>query len=296
MPLHPSAPEELSDLVEAYRQAMRSFIDLARSCPDAKVDDPTCCPGWSVKDHVAHVASLEAYFDGGDYPEVELPETEHLKSTFTTWIEHGVRARTDHTMEQLLEELETATFNRLASLSNPDLTVETMVHGPMDREVTLADLLQRRLVDIWVHEQDIREALGRIGNLDSPAASTFVARIVDAFPRILTRRLDLPAGQTVILESTGPVTARVGVRMAHGSDGVVVGHTLFTGSQETAAEDAADQVEHPEEDVVTTSISMSTDALTRRAAGRRTTEDSSYKVVGDEEVAALVLDALVITP
>jgi len=84
--------------------------------------------------------------------------------------------------------------------------------------------------------------------------------------------------------------------MAHGSDGEIVGHTLFTGSQETAAEDAADQVEHPEEDVVTTSISMSTDALTRRAAGRRTTEESLYKVVGDEEVAALVLDALVITP
>ncbi len=296
MPLHPSAPEELTDLVEAYRQAMRSFIDLARSCPDAKVDAETVCPGWSIKDHVAHVASLEAYFDGGDYPEVELLEQGHLKSTFTTWLEHGVQARKDQSMEALVDELETLMFNRLASLGNPELTAETIVHGPMDREITLADLLERRLIDIWVHEQDIREALGRIGNLDSPAASTFVARIVDAFPRILTRRLDLPAGQTVILESTGPVTARVGVRMAHGSDGVVVGHTLFSGSQETAAEDAADQIEHPEEDVVTTSIMMSTEALTRRAAGRRTTEDSSYKVVGDEEIAALVLDALVITP
>lgn len=296
MPLHPSAPEELIDLVEAYRQAMRSFIDLARSCPDAKVDAETVCPGWSVKDHVAHVASLEAYFDGGDYPEVELPEQSHLKSTFTTWLEHGVQARKDQSMESLVDELETLMFNRIATLGNPDLTLDTIVHGPMDREVTLGDLIERRLVDIWVHEQDLREALGRIGNLDSPAASTFVARIVDAFPRILTRRLDLPAGQTVILESSGPVTARVGVRMAHGSDGEVVGHTLFTGSQETAAEDAADQGEHPEEDVVTTSISMSTDALTRRAAGRRTTEDTSYKVVGDEEIARLVLDALVITP
>ncbi len=123
-----------------------------------------------------------------------------------------------------------------------------------------------------------------------------MGRIVDAFPRILAKRLDLPAGQTVILESTGPVTARVGVRMAHGSDGEVVGHTLFSGSQETAAEDAADQVEHPEEDVVSTTIMMSTDALTRRAAGRRTTEETSYKVVGDEETARAVLDALVITP
>ncbi|MGC1208226.1 MAG: hypothetical protein WA880_09780, partial [Ornithinimicrobium sp.] len=71
---------------------------------------------------------------------------------------------------------------------------------------------------------------------------------------------------------------------------------LFSGSQETAAEDAADQVEHPEEDVVSTTIMMSTDALTRRAAGRRTTEESTYKVFGDEETARAVLDALVITP
>ncbi len=296
MPLHPSAPEELPDLVEGYRQAMRSFIDLGRSCPDAKVDDPTTCPGWSIKDHFAHIASVEAFLDGGDYPEVELPEHGHLRNRFGTWLEHGVQVRREHSMDQILEELETLMFNRIATLGNPDLTLDTPVVGPMDMEMTLGDLLERRLSDIWVHEQDIREALGRIGNLDSPAASTFVGRIVESFPRILAKRLDLPAGQTVILESTGPVTARVGVRMAHGSDGEIVGHTLFSGSQETAAEDAADQVEHPEEDVATTTIMMSTDALTRRAAGRRTTEESTYKVVGDEETARAVLDALVITP
>ncbi len=296
MPLHPSAPEELPDLVEGYRQAMRSFIDLGRSCPESKVEDSTPCPGWSVKDHFAHIASLEAYFDGADYPEVDLPEHGHLRGTFTTWLEHGVQVRRDRSMEEVIEELETLMFNRIATLGNPDLTVESTVRAPMDREMQLGDLLERRLCDIWVHEQDIREALGRIGNLDSPAASTFVGRIVDAFPRILAKRLELPAGQTVILESTGPVTARVGVRMAHNSDGEVVGHTLFSGSQETAAEDAADQVEHPDEDVASTSISMSTDALTRRAAGRRSTADTSYKVVGDEETARLVLDALVITP
>ncbi|MGB3829319.1 MAG: maleylpyruvate isomerase family mycothiol-dependent enzyme [Ornithinimicrobium sp.] len=296
MPLHPSAPEELPDLVEGYRQAMRSFIDLGRSCPEAKADDPTPCPGWSVKDHFAHVASSEAYFDGADYPEVDLPERGHLRSAFTTWLEHGVQVRRDRSMQEILDELETLLFNRIATLGNPDLTLETPVRAPMDRELPLGDLMERRLVDIWVHEQDIREVLGRIGNLDSPAASTFVARIVDAFPRILTKRLELPAGQTVILESTGPVTARVGVRMAHGSEGEIVGHTLFSGSQETAAEDAADQVEHPEEDVASTTIIMSTDALTRRAAGRRSTDDTSYKVVGDEEIARMVLDALVITP
>ncbi|MGB7449224.1 MAG: maleylpyruvate isomerase family mycothiol-dependent enzyme [Ornithinimicrobium sp.] len=296
MPVHPSAPEELPDLVEGFRQAMQSLIDLGRSCPVEKADEPTACPGWTVKDHFSHIASLEAYLDGADYPVVDLPEEGHLRSDFTRWLEYGVQVRRELSLEEVVGELETLMFNRQASLGNPELTLETPVRGTRDKPVALGELLTRRLIDIWVHEQDVREALGRIGNLDSPAAAAFVARIVDAFPRIVARRLALPAGQTVIVESTGPVTARVGVRTAHAEDDTVVAHELFTGSQDTAADAAADQVLHPDEDVESTTIMMSTEALTRRSAGRRSTEDTSYKVVGSEDTARAVLDALVITP
>jgi uncharacterized protein (TIGR03083 family) len=296
MPLHPAPPQELPDLVEGYRQAMRSLIDVGRSCPADKLDDPTPCPGWSVRDHLAHIAGLEAYLDGGDYPEVELPERGHLHHEFAVWMEHGVQVRRGRPVEEVLDELETLLHNRIATLSNPELTLETVVDGPMGLQMPLSELLARRLTDIWVHEQDIREAIDRFGNLDSPAASMFVHRIVQAFPVVVPHRVDLPAGQSVILESTGPVTARVGVRMAHGEHGEVVAHPLFTGDADTAAGDHADQIEHPHEEVATTSIQLSTDALTRRAAGRRSTLDTAYRIVGDEEVARAVLDALVITP
>jgi len=296
MPLHPAAPEELPDLVEGFRQAMQSLIDLGRSCPSNRTEEPTSCPGWTIKDHFSHVASVEAFLDGGDYPLVDLPESDYLRTDFTRWLEHGVQVRREHSLDDVVAELETLMFNRLASLRNPDLTLETPVRGPQETSMGLGELLTRRLIDVWVHEQDVREILARIGNLDSPAAATFVARIVAAFPRVVSRRLSLPAGQTVILESTGPVTARVGVRMAHDEAGEVVGHELFSGSQDTAADDAADQELHPDEDVESTTIIMSTEALTRRSAGRRATQDTSYKVVGNEDTARAVLDALVITP
>lgn len=296
MTLHPAAPEELPDLVEGYRQAMRSLIDLGRSTPAGATEISTPCPGWSVHDHLSHIASLEAYFDGGDYPKVEVADTSHVQSTFGLWMEYGVQARRDMPTQQVVDELETLLHNRIASLSNPELSLESLVRGPMGREITLGDLLERRLVDIWVHEQDIREALGRIGNLDSPAASVFMGRIVSSFPDIVAKRLDLPAGQSVIVESTGPVMGRVGVRMVHGPEGEVVAHPLFSGDRETATGDQADQEGHPEEEIVTTTITLSTDALTRRAAGRRSTEDTAYRVGGDEDIARAVLDALVITP
>lgn len=296
MTLHPAAPEELPDLVEGYRQAMRSMIDLGRSAPAEAKEIATVCPGWSVHDQLSHIASLETYFDGGDYPKVELADTSHVQSTFGLWMEYGVQARRDVPTQEVLDELETLLHNRIASLSNPELSLETLVRGPMGREIPLSDLLGRRLVDIWVHEQDIREALGRIGNLDSPAAAVFMDRIVTSFPRIVAKRLELPAGQSVILESTGPVTGRVGVRMVHDSEGEVVPHALFSGDRDTASGDQADQQGHPDEEVVTTTITLSTDALTRRAAGRRSTQDTAYRVAGDDEIARAVLDAMVITP
>jgi hypothetical protein len=45
-----------------------------------------------------------------------------------------------------------------------------------------------------------------------------------------------------------------------------------------------------------TTIRLSTEAFTRRAAGRRTVSDTAYDVVGDPAVALRTLDAFVVTP
>jgi hypothetical protein len=45
----------------------------------------------------------------------------------------------------------------------------------------------------------------------------------------------------------------------------------------------------------TTTIRLSTEAFTRRAAGRRSVRDTAYSMVGDDAIARGVLEALVIT-
>jgi len=45
----------------------------------------------------------------------------------------------------------------------------------------------------------------------------------------------------------------------------------------------------------TTTISLSTEAFTRRAAGRRPVSDTPYSVKGDDAIARRVLEALVVT-
>lgn len=289
MPIHPSAPEDLSGLVEAFRQTTQAVVDLGSSVGPEGFDLPTPCPGWTVKDHIAHVAAVEDYLEGRDNPQVDLPERGHIRHEFGEWMEMGVQARRGTPGPEVVAELETLLANRLATLANPDLTEDTEVRAPMDSTMPLATLLRIRVMDIWTHEQDLREVLGRPGGLDAPGASVFLGQLERYFPVLAAKRMDLPEGTAVILDCTGPATGRIGVRMAQDSDGKPWAHTLFSGDAE-AADDT------PPVDGPTTTIVLSTDALTRRAAGRRTTEDTAYHVTGDEELAARVLDVLAITP
>ena len=82
------------------------------------------------------------------------------------------------------------------------------------------------------------------------------------------------------------MVAREGARVITGEDERPYGEALFSGHHRPEGEEQLD----------VTSIHLTTDALTRRAAGRRSTDEIHYTVTGDEEIARRVLDALVVTP
>jgi hypothetical protein len=141
-----------------------------------------------------------------------------------------------------------------------------------------------RILDIWTHEQDIREALGRPGNLDAPGAAVFLDALCSAMPRLVAKNAGIAPGNVVIFDITGPVVGRTGVRVEMGENGKPLGTPLFTGTVH----------EHPE-DAQVTSIILSTQAITRRAAGRGGLEDIYFTIQGDENVGRRVLEALPFT-
>lgn len=286
MPMHPAAPEDLHGLVEAFAQTAQAVVDLGRSCRDEDFDKPTECPGWTVKDQISHVAGVEAWLEGHRDPEVDIPPYEHVKNKLGQLVEAAVELRRPRSGPDIVSELERVLPQRLATLRSPGLTEDSIVAGPFgpDRAATVALL---RTFDVWAHEQDIRTALGRPGNLDSPAAAVFVQAVIDQLPVLASRGAGLEPGTTVILDVTGPVLARAGVRVEMGEDGRPWGHAMFTGDRVDSA--------IPHTEGVTTSIHLSTDALTRRAAGRRPVEDTVYTATGDVDVARRLLEHLVIT-
>ena len=308
MVVHPSPPADVPSLVEAYREVLGGFVDTCDGLREAEWDLPTACAGWTARDHLAHVVHVEDQLTGGEHPltgwadgagrdraPIGIGSPEHVRHDFGVWVEEGVRARAEHSPEDLLAELRGLIEVRVAQMYDPDLELDTPVRSTQGEQAPFGRLTELRLSDVWVHTQDIRAAVDRPGLLDSPGAAVFTAAVLGAVPRVVARRVEPPAGTVVILESTGPVTGRGGVRITLDADGNCVAHELFTGHVEEAEEGEAPAAEDQPEESVTT-ISLSTHELTRRAAGRQSTGDTVYHANGDEDLARHVLDALVLTP
>jgi uncharacterized protein (TIGR03083 family) len=74
---------------------------------------------------------------------------------------------------------------------------------------TVADFLHIRVLDTWVHEQDMRRALGMPGHRGGPAAEHTVDRLVRTVPIVVGKRAATPEGQSVVIRITGAVERTV---------------------------------------------------------------------------------------
>lgn len=284
MPLHPSGPDDASGLIEAYGQTMQALLDLGQSMRESDFDRPTDCPGWTVKDVYSHVVGVEAHLSGAPAPEVTLPGHEYLTRPAQQLTEPMVEVRRGTPGPDIVEELGRVVQERLAILYGANLDLDSDFRGVFGVG-PLRDTLGMRVVDIWTHEQDVREALGRPGNLDSPGAAVTMERFEQGVAMVVAKRAGVAPGDTVIFDITGPVVGRVGVRVEE-VDGSARGIPLFTGEAHSGAETEGQ----------TTTITLSTHAFARRAAGRGGVDDVHWTSQGDEAVARSVLDALAMTP
>lgn len=283
MATHPAAPTELADLIEAYANTTQAVLELGLTCRDEDFDKPTQCPGWTVKDQISHVVGLEGALGGAPAPEVVVPDHPWIKNDFGRFMETHVEARRSVSGREVVQELQDLLPERLAHFHELMADPDQLVPGPAG-ERSARDSVFIRIIDIWCHEQDIREALDRPGNLDSPGAAAFTQQVLDSVAPRAVNQAQLPIGTTVIIESTGPVQGRGGVRIVE-KDGKPYGEALFSGEPHDAG---------VEGDVTT--IRLTTEALTRRGAGRIPTAELRYHVDGDEAIATELLESLAITP
>ncbi|MFF7979736.1 maleylpyruvate isomerase family mycothiol-dependent enzyme [Streptomyces sp. NPDC007901] len=202
MSLHPT----LQPYADAWTHSIEAISELVTPLVEGEWNRRTPCPGWSVRDVVSHVIGMDCEMLGDPRPIHTLPrDLFHITNEHQRYMEMQVDARRHHTAPEMTSELEYTVIRRNRQLRNESREPGHLVRGPMGKEIALEQAMRNRAFDVWVHEQDLRAALGRPGNLDSPGAQVARDVLLAELPRVVAGDANAPRSSAVIFDVHGPV-------------------------------------------------------------------------------------------
>jgi uncharacterized protein (TIGR03083 family) len=153
-----------------------------------------------------------------------------------------------------------------------DEQMAEVMDTPIGR-VSYEEFMRLRVMDNWVHEQDIRRAVGRPGDEAGPGADAALARFQTAFGFVVGKRAAAPEGSSVVLQLEGPVKGRLAVTVEGGRARVA---------------------EPPPSPTVT--MTMTAETYSCLSAGRWTAQEAlaagRVKVEGDVDLAGRILEGM----
>ncbi len=271
----------LATYVAAWRDTADRVIDLFAALSIAEQTAPTDCPGWRVRDVLAHLAAIESDLAGAD-AEADVGSAAPVdpgRAMAPSYTERGVTARADRSYDELLDELRTMVTRRAERLdAEPPTDLQDRAYtGPSGLDWTWETLLRNRAVDMWVHEQDVRRAVGRPGAMDSLGARLVTHTFAAALPYVVGKKVGAPAGTRAVVDVTGPVHTTVVVSV----DDSGRAHRLDPADLDTGDVDVR--------------LVLDTEAFTLLAAGRRPVDTIDVRIEGDHRLSRAVLEQLVLT-
>lgn len=267
--------EELAGYVEIWWEAVDSFVRLLESVPEEEWSTPTDLPGWDVRACAAHTAHLEAVLAGAPEETADIGEPEHVTGLMGMYTEIGVANRREASADAIITEIREATTRRhTALLADPptdgDARPEVVFGGV---PWSWRTLLRNRPLDVWMHEQDVRRAVGRPGGVDTEPARHTAEYLAESLGYVLAKKAQAPAGTTLVLEMAGsaPYAFEVG-------------------------EDRRGRALEAPPAEPTVRLRTDRESFIMLAGGRRPVEDGRVQVEGDQALGARVVDSMATTP
>jgi uncharacterized protein (TIGR03083 family) len=199
-------------------QQYRSLEELCDELPVEAWSNQTDCPGWTVQDQVAHVIGTESMLAGRQAPAVggAVTDAPHVKNPIGAaneqWVE-SFRGRPPAEVVATLHEVLAERRRQLAERTTEQF--DELGPSPIGN-VPYREFMQVRVMDIWVHEQDVRRAVERPGNRGGATADVAIGRFVPAMAFVVGKKVDAPDGTTVAFELTGDSSRRFAVAVRGG--------------------------------------------------------------------------------
>jgi len=250
---------------EAYRRSADAFHALLRELPDPDWARPAL-RDLDVQGLVGHLVGVEEDVQRSLAGDPAVAAADHVASTQAAALRQAGRppARTR-------EEWRRAADRTIELARADDLAAEVAVHG---LRIPLGLLLIVRAFELWVHDNDIRQAAGLPPSVPDPAT---LSLMTDLAARLLPRAaaitgLDEPTSLHLVL--TGPGGGTWDIPIGTGGAGGIGGTGGTRGAQ------PADVV------IVTDAVDFC-----RLVANRTTPAGLDLDITGDAERAAALLAA-----
>jgi uncharacterized protein (TIGR03083 family) len=260
----PAGPFDREEILEAFASALDGVASLARTITEGETLLPTPCPGWTVRDQVAHVVGLESRLLGRPGPDDHVLPNDlvHVTTDLQRFMELDVDSRRSLPWAAVQAEAADVLPARIAQLRALEFDRDTIMESPMGPRPAKA-ALPLRAFDVWAHEQDLRDALNRPGGMDTAAARNAFARCVSSFGHIATEAGFGENDAIDVVVNDGPLPFRA------------------SSNPEVAS---------------TATLSMTAANLTRLCFGRSSAKPDDVIISGDDALARSFLSAMAITP
>lgn len=274
-PSRPVTRLDKSDVLTGLFASWDAIGDVVDDLPDAEWGQSTSLPGWTVRDVVAHVIGTESMLQGVATPEadIDVSTLEHVRNDIGVLNERWVRKLRGLSPADLLERFRTTTAARREALSAmSDGQWHELTATPAGPD-SYGRFMRVRTFDCWMHEQDVREALGRsaddggLGGVDSRLA---IDEMAASMGFVVGKLGQAPAGSRVRLELTGPLSRTINV----------------------AVDERAKVVDDFGDEGPTATISLDGLLFTRLAGGRTTVDHDAITYSGDEAVGKRIVEHL----
>ncbi len=188
--------------VEALAEELAVLDTLLADLPADDWDRPTPCPGWDVRANVAHIIGTEWMMAGRPAPEVPVDRDAlpHVRNDIGAFNEAWVLAHAGTDPAELLAMLREIVPGRLAALramSPEEWEKESFTPAGPD---AYGRFIRIRVFDCWMHEQDIRDAVGRPGHTAGLPVEVAIDEMAAAMGFAVGKRAGAPDGSSVTFD------------------------------------------------------------------------------------------------
>lgn len=253
--------------IDKLEECWSSISELGAALSEQEWKTATDLPGWSVQDNLSHLIGIERVMEGLAATEHRGPKPDYVRNVIGEMNEHEVDVRRGLSGAEVLREWNDIVARRLRTLRNGDDAYFNQPAATPTGPGTIADFLDLRVLDCWLHEQDMRRAVGRPGNMASASAGHTVDRLIRTIPIVVGKRAATPEGKAVAINISGGVERHLVCEVQSGR---------------------AKFVEVPSAPPLAT-IDIGTEEFVVLAAGRRGSDQIAAAVTGDSSLAHSVL-------